>query len=243
MEYRTKMVDWMIEVTTSFKCCPRTYFLAVAIFDKYLIAANKRNKSLANKDIHSVGVISMYIASKFEDVFPLHSKVVSEKIAHGSISQKDIVRMEQEFLQFLDYDVDFVTPFDFHQTYIDKISKKLNANLALDGESSQFSDFCNQMTVPLAQMAMVLVKMAMQCQDFGHYSPSVVVMASVYASTAFLKHSSAYRSEYTTRFCTGVRKIIFDILAEELHEQQTVLSLKREALKALPDTCFTTYMN
>ena len=28
-EYRTKMTDWMIEVCTSFKCSPRTYFLAV----------------------------------------------------------------------------------------------------------------------------------------------------------------------------------------------------------------------
>lgn len=35
-EYRTKMVDWMVEVTTSFKCTIRTYFLAVAIFDEYL---------------------------------------------------------------------------------------------------------------------------------------------------------------------------------------------------------------
>ena len=34
-EYRTKMVDWMVEVTTSFKCTTRTYFLAVAIFDTY----------------------------------------------------------------------------------------------------------------------------------------------------------------------------------------------------------------
>ena len=35
-EYRTKMVDWMVEVTTSFKCTIRTYFLAVAIFDEYI---------------------------------------------------------------------------------------------------------------------------------------------------------------------------------------------------------------
>ena len=39
-EYRTKMLDWMIEVTFSFKCAPRTYFLAVTIFDKYLIASH-----------------------------------------------------------------------------------------------------------------------------------------------------------------------------------------------------------
>ena len=28
-DYRTKMMDWMVEVCTSFKCSKRTYFLAV----------------------------------------------------------------------------------------------------------------------------------------------------------------------------------------------------------------------
>jgi Cyclin, N-terminal domain len=36
-EYRTKMMDWMVEVCTSFKCTPRAYFLATQLFDKYLI--------------------------------------------------------------------------------------------------------------------------------------------------------------------------------------------------------------
>jgi hypothetical protein len=76
---------------------------------------------VANKDVHRIGVMSMYLASKFEDVFPLHSKIVSEKIAHGTISQKDIVRIEQEMLELFDYSIDFTTPFDFHQTYSDKI--------------------------------------------------------------------------------------------------------------------------
>ena len=51
-EYRTKMADWMIEVTTSFKCCPRTYFVAMAIFDKYLIASHQFGTVHLNKDIH-----------------------------------------------------------------------------------------------------------------------------------------------------------------------------------------------
>jgi len=35
-EYRTKMLDWLIEVTTAFKCRERTYFLAAKLFDDYL---------------------------------------------------------------------------------------------------------------------------------------------------------------------------------------------------------------
>jgi len=36
-EYRTKMVDWMVEVCTSFRCSDRTWFLAVELFDRFLI--------------------------------------------------------------------------------------------------------------------------------------------------------------------------------------------------------------
>ena len=87
-EYRTKMADWMIEVTTSFKCCPKTYFLAMNIFDNYLIASRQYGNVLTNKEVHSIGVISMYLSSKFEDVFPLHSKIVAEKIAHNTMTPK-----------------------------------------------------------------------------------------------------------------------------------------------------------
>ena len=41
---------------------------------------------LQNKDVHAIGVTSMYLASKYEDIYPLHSKVVSQKIAHGAIT-------------------------------------------------------------------------------------------------------------------------------------------------------------
>jgi len=40
----------------------------------------------------------MYLASKYEDIYPLHSKIVSQKIAHGAISAKDILKKEAEFL-------------------------------------------------------------------------------------------------------------------------------------------------
>jgi hypothetical protein len=79
------MVDWMVEVTTSFKCTIRTYFLAVAIFDSYL-RAQQGVKVLENSDVHKIGIGAMYLASKYEDIYPLHSKVVSEKISHGAFS-------------------------------------------------------------------------------------------------------------------------------------------------------------
>lgn len=85
-QYRTKMADWMIEVCTSFKCSPRTYFLSVTIMDKYLTSSMHNGIVRDNSEIHLMGVVSMYLASKYEDVFPLHSKIISDKIAHGAIT-------------------------------------------------------------------------------------------------------------------------------------------------------------
>ena len=77
------MVDWMIEVTTSFKCTERAYFLSVALFDSYLRSTKVK---LVNSNVHLIGVTCMFIASKYEDIYPLTSRCVSEKIAHGGFS-------------------------------------------------------------------------------------------------------------------------------------------------------------
>ena len=133
------MSDWMIEVCTSFKCAPRTYFLAVTIMDKYLIASLQNGIVRENSEIHLMGVVSMYLASKYEDVYTLHSKIISEKIANGAITQKQIIEKEREFLALFQFEVDFITHFDFHQTYNDKIEKQLIHNLErVDKESQEF---------------------------------------------------------------------------------------------------------
>ena len=119
------MVDWMVEVTTSFKCAVRTYFLAVAIFDNF-IRAKQGQKVLENSDVHSIGIGAMYLASKYEDIYPLHSKVVSEKISHGAFSQKQILARETEFLIQFAFEMDFITPYDIHQTYTHIMRKRLN---------------------------------------------------------------------------------------------------------------------
>lgn len=56
-----------------------------------------------DKDVHLLGVTSIYLASKYEDVVPLHSKVVAEKIAHGAIEPKIITAKELEFLRMFEF--------------------------------------------------------------------------------------------------------------------------------------------
>ena len=150
-EYRTKMTDWMVEVCTSFKCAARTYFLAVTLFDRVLVLKSQKGITLTNKDVHCIGVTAMYLASKYEDIYPLHSKIVSEKIAHKAISARDILRKEAEFLEMFGFQCDFVTLYDLYQTFIDQMKAFHH-----EGRFKLLKD-----------MAMLLIKMAMQSIEFS----------------------------------------------------------------------------
>ena len=52
---RARMVDWMIEVLTNFKCDDLTYFLAVSMMDRYFKGSPN---TLSVSDLHLVGVTS-----------------------------------------------------------------------------------------------------------------------------------------------------------------------------------------
>lgn len=59
------MVDWMIEVLTNFKCDDQTFFLASSLLDRFL---KNSSRGLEISELHLIGVTSMFVASKYEDI-------------------------------------------------------------------------------------------------------------------------------------------------------------------------------
>lgn len=78
-DIRTKMVDWMIEVLSVYKCEQETFFLSVYIMDSYI---SRSPQLILTEDIHIIGLTSMFIASKFEDVIPIRMSSLVSKIGH-----------------------------------------------------------------------------------------------------------------------------------------------------------------
>jgi hypothetical protein len=91
------MLDWLVEVTSAYKCSTRTYFMAVELFDDYLRGC-KNQIVLEDKDIHLVGLASLFLASKYEDERPLSSKTLSQKISHRAFSVDDILKMHKHMI-------------------------------------------------------------------------------------------------------------------------------------------------
>jgi hypothetical protein len=112
------MVDWMIEVLTNFKCDEHTYFLATSIMDRFF--ANKK-QCREISDLHITGVTCMFLASKYEDIYPLKMQMVYEKIAHKKLEIKTLKAVERDILNTLNFQLSFPTPLDFLKVYFDKI--------------------------------------------------------------------------------------------------------------------------
>ena len=90
----------MIEVLSSFNCSPNTFFVSIDIMDSYL---HKSPKIFETKDVHLIGVTSMLLASKMEEIIPFKVSTVVEKMTHGKMKNKEIVDCESDILTTLDF--------------------------------------------------------------------------------------------------------------------------------------------
>ena len=163
--YRAKMVDWMVEVLTAFKCADQTFFLAINIMDRYFDALNRENVTLELQELHTTGVVCMFMASKYEDVYPLLMKTVFNKIGHQKISVDQIRNKEMQILRALGFQLGgFPTPLEFLTSYIEKILK--------DHEDKDF----------IQLMSIYLAKMALHHEGFCTKKSSMIGASSIYVA-------------------------------------------------------------
>lgn len=50
----------------------QTFFLAIAIMDKFFEAKQKEGVCLRKGELHVIGLAAIFISSKYEDVIPIH---------------------------------------------------------------------------------------------------------------------------------------------------------------------------
>jgi hypothetical protein len=67
------MIDWMVEVLCSYKCSEQTFFCAVFMMDEYF---RKSPRRLKVSELHLSGVVAMWTASKYEEIYPLRLRTL-----------------------------------------------------------------------------------------------------------------------------------------------------------------------
>ncbi|CAD8190890.1 unnamed protein product [Paramecium pentaurelia] len=114
---RAKMIDWMIEVLGNYNetTSNATFFRSVSIMDYYL---QKSITEYSNSHLHLIGITSMFIASKLEDIYQIPLKDFVTRISHYKYSSSNIKAMEQSILETLNFEITFPTSLDYLQNIL-----------------------------------------------------------------------------------------------------------------------------
>lgn len=135
--------------------------------DRYFDALNKGSgqRTIELHELHITGITCMFMASKYEDVYPLLMKTVFNKIAHKKVSVDTIREKEMEILRALGFKVGaFPSSLEFLERYIDSVLAK--------HADKQFVHL----------MAIYLAKMALHHENLCTKQSSLIGASSIYVA-------------------------------------------------------------
>ena len=113
---RAILIDWLVDVHLKYKMVPQTLYIAVNLIDRYL-SMNEASRI----NLQLVGITSMFIASKYEEIYPPELKDFVY-ITDNAYIKSEVLHMESKMLSSLNFDITFPTQLSFLEIF----SKKLD---------------------------------------------------------------------------------------------------------------------
>ncbi len=109
---RAMLVDWLVEVHIEFSLLSETLFLAVNLFDRYLSACSAKKKAIPRSKLQLVGVTSMLVACKVEEVRQVGLDDFLY-ICNQAFTREEIILMESNMLNVLGFSLTAATQLHF----------------------------------------------------------------------------------------------------------------------------------
>jgi hypothetical protein len=104
------MIDWMIEVLGIFNQKTCTIFRSVFILELYLKMTKKVHTVT---DLHLLGVVSMFLSSKLEEIQTIKLKSIIEDICKFKFSKKEILKKEKDVCMVVGFALNMGTMHDY----------------------------------------------------------------------------------------------------------------------------------
>lgn len=157
---RSILIDWLTEVHRKFELMPESLYLTINIVDRYLSM-----KTVARQDLQLVGISSMLIACKYEEIWaPEVNDFIA--ISDNAYVREQILHMEKAILGKLEWYLTVPTPYVFLVRYI-------KASVPSDPEMENMVFF-------LAELGLV------HYPTIILYCPSMIAASAVYAARCIL---------------------------------------------------------
>ena len=113
-EDRAMAVDTVVEIHRKYGLVPETLFISIATIDRYL--GLKKDEVKRAKDIEAIGVASLLLSSKYEDIYPpaLDEMI---KFMRKPSTRKEILEWEFKILKELVFQITVPTPYRFLERF------------------------------------------------------------------------------------------------------------------------------
>ena len=131
---RAILVDWLLEVHHSAHLATDTLYLTVNIVDRFLAA----DTNVDRRELQLVGTVSLFIASKYEDIYGLGLRDLVV-LCDNTYKRQAFLDMEQRILETLGYQVTIPTANKFLVRFLKAAGADANdkmthaSNCILDG--------------------------------------------------------------------------------------------------------------
>lgn len=149
---RAILINWLIEVADEYDLESETLFISINIIDRFL-----SQMSLPTSNLQLLGVAAMFIASKYEEIYPPYLYQFVE-VTDDTYSGRQIRKMEQEILKALNFRISIPTIIYF--------LKRIFAY-------NKFSEKCYHLAEYLCYLSLLAD------EPFLEYHPSEIALASV----------------------------------------------------------------
>lgn len=107
---RSKTIDWLVIVCAELKQGDSTFFLTVQIIDKML---EYYKFDLSAENFHLISIVSLFIASKYEEITPISLSTLTKEVGHQKYSKNDILSAELVILAKLNFKIPKIIFMDF----------------------------------------------------------------------------------------------------------------------------------
>uniref|UniRef100_A0A8C3IWE5 G2/mitotic-specific cyclin-B1 n=1 Tax=Chrysemys picta bellii TaxID=8478 RepID=A0A8C3IWE5_CHRPI len=164
---RAILIDWLVQVQVKFRLLPETMYMTAAIIDRFL-----QDNSVPKKMLQLVGVTAMFIASKYEEMYPPEIGDFAFVTDH-TYTKFQIKQMERKILQALDFALGRPLPLHFLRR-ASKIGE-------VDLEQHTLAKYLMELSLvdyemvhyPPSQIAAAAFCLALKVLDGGEWTPTL----------------------------------------------------------------------
>lgn len=163
---RAFLIEWIIDVHRKFRLLPETLYVTVFLIDRFLSL-----KQIKKNQLHILGVTSLLIATKYEEIYPPELKdllVVSE----NKFSREEVLEMERSMLLTLQFDLTAPSAYRFLERF------RQLSTIQIEDKTFFFAQYLQE----IALLDASLLK----------YRPSEIAASAFVLATKVLKKASAW---------------------------------------------------